>query len=89
MVSIELNYNNAYNWNHIGEVYSIGYAFYNNKLYKDSELTKMISNLNENEIESFLPRIDGCFSLIINSKNKVLIISDLLRTFPVFLYCQK
>lgn len=84
MVSIELKYNNAYKWNNIGEVYSIGYLFYNNKLYKDVELTELISNLNESEMESFAEKVDGCFALVINFQNKILIISDLLRTFPVF-----
>ena len=84
MVSIELKNNNAYQWNNIGDVHSIGYIFYNNKLYKDIELAKLIANLNENEIESFVEKLDGCFALVINFQNKVLIISDLLRTFPVF-----
>lgn len=84
MVNIELNYNNAFKWNGIENVYSIGYLFLDNVLYKDIELTKMISRLQEDDIEKFIKRVDGCFSLVVNFKKKIMIVSDIMRTFPVF-----
>lgn len=84
MVNIDLNYNNAYKWNNIKNVYSIGYIFYNDRIYEDLEFTKLILKLKESDILEFIKKIEGCFSIIINSNNKVILISDLLRTFPVF-----
>ena len=38
MVSIDLNYNNAYKWTKKDKIYSIGYIFYNNKFYQGNQI---------------------------------------------------
>lgn len=84
MINIDLNYNNAYKWIKQDKIYTIGYIFYQDKLYKDEDLNNLLQSIKLNKINNFLEEIDGCFSFVINNENEVIIISDLLRNFPVF-----
>ena len=84
MVSIDLNYNNAYKWTKKDKIYSIGYIFYNNKFYQGNQINELLEGININEISDFIKKIDGCFSIVINNESEIIIISDLLRNFPVF-----
>lgn len=84
MVSIDLNYNNAYKWTKKDKIYSIGYIFYDNKFYQEEQINELLESININKISDFIKEIDGCFSIVINNDNEIIIISDLLRNFPVF-----
>lgn len=84
MLNINLYYNNAYKWYKKNNVYSIGYVFYKDRLYKEAELNNLLIENKDNDLEKFLNEIDGSFSFVVNGKDEIIIISDLLRTFPVF-----
>lgn len=84
MININLKYNNAYKWIKQQNVYTIGYAFYEDKLYRDKELNNLILNVQIEKLDTFLNSIDGSFSFVIDRKDELIIISDLLRNFPVF-----
>ena len=84
MIIIELNYNNAYKWMSKNDIYVIGYIFYKNKVYKNEELLEFVSAIDEDKLENTIKEVDGCFSIVYKKKQKIILISDLLRTFPVF-----
>ena len=80
---IRLYKNNAFKWNENNNVYTIGYAFYKDKLYRDEELTKLIIELRDsifNEINEFT----GYFAIVIQEGKKIILISDIIRSFPLF-----
>ena len=85
--NIKLYYNNAFKWYQKDEYYCIGHIFYDNKLYEGYSLIELIKQ-NVFDIKSFLNKVTGFFSFIINDNDKTILCSDLLRTFPVF-YCLK
>lgn len=83
MVKIDLKLNNAYNWIQSEENYFIGHIYYNGKFYYNDEALKLIE-LNDSNMLDFLKQVDGCFSFVLNSNEKIIIASDLLRVYPVF-----
>ena len=83
MLKLDLKYNNAYNWVNDKKIYFIGYIFYNEKFYWENQALELIRK-NEKNIKKFILEVDGCFSILIKCKDKVIIISDMLRTFPIF-----
>lgn len=78
---IKLYYNNAYKWFSSNGVYTIGFAFFENKLYKDDKLNELVQ---KNNINTIITKLNGCFSIVIQSHNKTILCSDNLRCFPVF-----
>lgn len=78
---IKLYYNNAYKWYNEKNIYVIGFAFFENKLYLDEQFLHLVIENNLNEI---IDKLNGCFSIVIKENNSVIICSDRLRCFPVF-----
>lgn len=80
---IRLYKNNAFKWNENNNVYTIGYAFYKDKLYKDEKLTELVIELRDSiftEINGFT----GYFAIVIQQDKKTILISDIIRSFPLF-----
>lgn len=66
-------------------IYIHGYAFLNNKLYKEVEFSNLFNNVYD--MESFyqvLNKLNGLYTVVIQLKDKLLIAVDLLRTYPIF-----
>lgn len=80
---IKLYKNNAYQWFKFNNVYTIGYAFYDNSLYKDDELTKFIYKLKDN-LEQVIKKLNGYFAIVIEEKKQIILVSDIIRSFPIF-----
>lgn len=80
---IKLYKNNAYQWFKFKNVYTIGYAFYNNHLYKDNELTNLVLQLKDN-IEQVVKNLGGYFAIVIQEEKQITLVSDIIRSFPVF-----
>ena len=84
MINIELNYNNAYKWNRKENIYSIGYIYYKNNFYRGEQLSNLLSEIKIQDLEQFIDEIDGPFTFVIENEDEIILISDLLRNFPVF-----
>lgn len=70
-------------WMNCKDIFIRGYFFYNNELYRDK---KAIEFLNENraKLTFMLKDFNGCFSIVIYEKDKVLMAVDRLRSYPIF-----
>ena len=80
---IKLYKNNAYKWFKFNNIYTIGYAFHNNYLYKDKEFATFIYKSKEN-IEEIVKEIIGYFAIVIQEEDYIILISDIIRSFPIF-----
>lgn len=83
MIKINLKLNNVYKWSKDGENYFIGHVFYNEKFYYNKDALNLIKSNVDNMVD-FLNEIDGRFSFVFDSNDKIIIGSDLLRVYPVF-----
>lgn len=81
--NISLNYNNAYKWFEKNNIYVIGSIFYNNKYLYDEDFVDFVCN-NKKKLKELLKELNGFFSIVIVDYNEIIIISDIMRTFPVF-----
>lgn len=84
MKKINLYYNNAYEWYNEDNYYVIGSIFYKNKLYEKQSLIDLLKKINISELKKFLIELTGFFSFVIDFPDKIILCSDLLRTFPIF-----
>lgn len=84
MIKIELDYNNGFNWCSDGENYVIGYLYYEEKFYEGEELLNLVKSKKHQNLNSFMQKVDGRFLLLIKRDGVVAVVSDLLRTFPIF-----
>ena len=82
--NIKLYYNNAFKWYQKDGYYCIGAIFYDDKWYEGYSLVELIKTQNVSNLQDFLGKITGFFAFVINDFNRIVICSDLLRTFPVF-----
>ncbi len=78
---IKLYYNNAYKWYNKDKIHVIGFAFFEDKFYSNEQFLQLIS---ENKLDNIIDKLNGCFSIVIEDKDSVIICSDRLRCFPVF-----
>ncbi len=84
MFKIDLNFNNAYQWYNEQETHVIGYIFYKNTLYQKQELAMLIHKMSNEEILKLIKTNLGFFSIVKKTSKEILIISDIIRSFPVF-----
>lgn len=84
MIEVKLSYNNAYKWYNNKNIYVIGYLFYEDKMYKNEKLLEFIKFFSVETIKSIVKKSTGFFSIIIIKEKKIILISDIVRTFPVF-----
>lgn len=69
-------------WYSKDKIYFKGFFFWKNKLYRGIEAIDIIfSNLER--IEEFLRKLNGNYTIVINDSNKIILVSDLLRTTPL------
>lgn len=73
----------AKEWKNKERIYFKGFFFWKKKLYKNIDAIESIK-FNLCRIENFLKEINGNYTIIINENNKIFLISDLLRTTPIF-----
>lgn len=83
-VNINLHYNNAYKWYNKNDIYAIGYAIKDNIVIKEEQLVDCFCGMELNQIIQELKQLQGYFSIVIKNIDKVYIIADRIRSFPVF-----
>lgn len=76
--------NKGYKWYKVGNVYSKGYAWYDGMQFINEKLAAFFEKIDQNDWESILDRLNGCFSFVINNDDFVYIISDVIRSIPMF-----
>lgn len=84
MVKIDLSYNNAYSYYTDGDNFVIGYICYESNFYEGDKLLNLIKSIEFDKLYEVMQKVDGRFLLLRKQNEKIAIISDLLRTFPVF-----
>src|SRR5690606_7937588 len=70
-------------------IYTIGWAEYENNILDANGLISTFEKnfvLNQEDISKFATKLNGNFSNIITNPNKTIIISDILRTYPVIYF---
>ena len=80
---IKLYKNNTYQWFKKDNVNTIGYAFNKDSLYEDEKLANFIYQSKEN-LETILQDMNGYFSIVIEEDECIILVSDIIRSFPVF-----
>ena len=80
---INLYYNNAYKWKEKNNIFTIGYVIYKNVLYEDEDFLNLVINLKDN-IKSIVKEFTGYFAIVIQNQEETILISDIIRSFPVF-----
>lgn len=78
---IKLCYNNSYKWFCSDNCYSIGYAFYKGDLYENEKFNDLVNKL---DIPKQINELNGFFSIVKKEKQKITLVSDVIRAFPVF-----
>ncbi|MCD8378053.1 MAG: asparagine synthase, partial [Candidatus Gastranaerophilales bacterium] len=83
-----LSYNKGFGWKQTGNVSYKGYFLPNNKFNSEHDFIEQLQCVNTmEELAAVLDSIDGCFAIVINKKDKILIASDRIRAFPLFYSC--
>jgi len=84
MYNIILVNNRGFKWFQKYDCYIKGFAFDedNNLLQKDNFIDYIIQN--KKDIKEKIKHLNGLFTIIIKDKEKLLVTTDKLRTFPVF-----
>ena len=84
-MKIKLGFNNAFKWYHKEHVYSIGYIIKDNTIIQGEDLLQFLEQIQDvEELEQVLKTIEGYFSFVMYIQNKWIIVSDIIRSFPVF-----
>ncbi len=87
MVEVNLKNNLGFQWFSDGEISVRGFLYDENNNYYESEEFLQFLNIrlqnNENLI-NILQNTDGCYAIVINTKDHCIIASDRLRSFPLF-----
>lgn len=81
MINIKLQNNKGFKWNIFHNVMVKGTFTLNKKRYANK---KDFNNFDENIFKNKIENINGNFSLIYYGDNKVYVISDKIRSFPLF-----
>lgn len=84
-IVVDLKFNYGYVWSEIDSAYVKGYAFFDGILYKDAELAKLFSKIDDElEFEQLIKKLNGVFTVVLNRNDLVLAATDITRTFPIF-----
>lgn len=86
MLKTHLVNNNGYSWFSHKQVHIKGFITNkDNKLIENKALSNVLSQLsNISEISEYIKTIRGVFSIVIESDDKLYLINDITRTFPIF-----
>ncbi len=87
-LSLLLQGNPTYQWTAKDSLHFLGYFFdENNDLYRGYDAIEFLNNqLLHHILDDILKKIDGLFSIVIQEEKNVVLVSDVLNTFPLF-YC--
>lgn len=85
MINISLT---KFNWfeykNEHFQVWNVGYVFFENVFYSNKELSEFfVSNFEKVDFKELLNKLSGNFAIIIKTNSKLLIISDIVRSYPL------
>ena len=80
---INIGYNNTYKWYNNGKIYVIGSIYYNDEFLSGEKFVHFIEK-NKDKLKTLLNKLTGFYSIIINDNEQILLISDVMRTFPLF-----
>jgi hypothetical protein len=85
MINISLT---KFNWfeykNEHFQVWNVGYVFFENVFYSNKELSEFfVSNFEKVDFKELLNKLSGNFAIIIKTNSKLLIISDVVRSYPL------
>ncbi|MGI6306149.1 MAG: asparagine synthase-related protein [Bacteroidales bacterium] len=85
MVTVKLNVQKGKQWKEFENGYIKGFAFKHEELLRDESFYLALYNaLKKDVLNEFLIELNGFFSIVINYGNKLFLISDKLRTYPLF-----
>ncbi|WP_432407029.1 hypothetical protein [Wukongibacter sp. M2B1] len=71
-------------WEQYKEIYAKAKVFINEKFFNSYEFAKYISKIDFDNLEAELSKVNGFFSFIKKEKNKCIIVSDRVRSIPLF-----
>lgn len=81
-MKILLKNNNPFKWHIINNIYFKGYFYFEELLYEGEIAIKKIKE-KSNDIDDFLNKINGIYTILIEDKKEITIITDILRTMPI------
>ena len=91
-MKILLANNSGYKWHYMKtacfSLYTKGYAFLKNKLYKEEEFLEIIDKIltddgGETYLLDSLNELNGCFSIVVYNEERIIAVSDRFRSFPI------
>lgn len=86
MIQIKLAYHAVHHWHQSASIAVIGNPFYEDEIWNEVKLASLFSA--DDAIESHLQKIkklNGHFSVVIESNDYILLAVDKMRTFPIFI----
>lgn len=87
MVDILLKNNRIHAWQHSYCGYAKGFAFWGTKLLQNEDLCRQVAEAwGENCLETCLYQLNGSFSMVLMREDKVLLVSDKLKTYPLLYF---
>lgn len=85
MVNYLLSENAIYPWTNYENIKFRGYFFIGNDLYRGREAVEKIKNMiDDSSFDDTISQLNGAFSVIYESQNKVMIAVDVIRSLPLF-----
>lgn len=85
MFKINLEHNKGFKWNKSKNIYSKGYLFdEKGNLYQGQNLNSYFNCMSEGDFKNKVTLANGSFAVVIESKNKLLVAVDRLRSIPLF-----
>lgn len=89
-MEVSLGYNKKFNWINKEKIYVIGYIIKEGNFLIGEDLINYFGNIiREENIINELNNIDGRFTIIMEQRKNIIIVSDILRSFPVFYKIKK
>ena len=86
MIEILLTDNPIHKWHRQQGIYTLGNVFIDDVLCTKNEFTEYLKNIkSEADFIKAMEKIDGHFSIIIETENTIFIAVDRIRTFPLFI----
>lgn len=80
---INLGYNNAYRWFCDNNIYVIGSIYYKGQFLSEKKFVNFVND-NLDVLDDVLKKVTGFFSIVIKKNTELILISDIMRTFPLF-----
>ena len=81
-VNLHLHYNKAFQWYVNDTIFLKGYFFYENNFYEKENALLFLSKITS--LKDLLKKINGVFTILKKENNKMVVINDITRSFPIF-----